>query len=111
MKSEATISSARFKSILLSKKLSSILTAYFNIDQNTSLKHIIKTYPDTLKYWAHESDIDYDVLLKLFEIKYNSEVKFDLSGRKISFRTDVEVYGSWLTIHNLNIFILWTVEK
>lgn len=108
MKSEATISSARFKSILLSKKLSSVITAYFNIDQNTSLKHIIKTYPDTLKFWAHESDIDYDVLIKLFEIKYNSEVNFDLSDRKISFGT--EVYGSWLTIHNLNIFILWTVK-
>lgn len=108
MKSEATISSARMKSMLLSKKLRSILTAYLNIDQNSSLQHIIKNYSDTLKYWAHESDIDYDVLLKLFEIKYNSEVNFDLSDRKISFGT--EVYGSWLTIHNLNIFILWTVK-
>ena len=107
MKSEATITQDRLKSILMSKKLKNILAAYFDLPKPDSLQHIVKKFKDTLKYWSHESDIDYDVLVKLFELKYDSEVDFEISDKKISFSG--ERYGSWLSINHLHIFIVWDV--
>ena len=107
MKSEATITQDRLRSVLMSKKLKNILAAYFDLPKTESLQHIVKRFKDTLKYWSHESDIDYDVLVKLFELKYDSEVDFEISDKKISFSG--EKYGSWLSINNLHIFIVWNV--
>lgn len=108
MKSEATISQDRFRSIVMSKKLKNILEAYFDVQDKISLSQTLSKFSDTFHYWAHEADISYEALIKLIELNYNDEVNFEVSDRKISFGD--ERYGSWILFGKVGIFILWIVK-
>jgi hypothetical protein len=108
MKSEATVSQDRFRSIAMSKKLKNILEAYFNVQDKISLSYILSNFSDTFHYWAHEADVSYETLVKLIELNYNDEVNFEVSDKKISFGD--EKYGSWIIFGSIGIFILWIVK-
>ena len=111
MKSITTVPRDRFSFIVSSKKLNEILTAYFNEPSNTPLKTLIHKYKDTFKFWAHESldDIDYSDLISVIEVLYNSQVKFEITDKKIM--TPMETYGSWVILSkNASIFIQWRLE-
>lgn len=108
MKSEAIVSQERFRSIIMSKKLKNILEAYFDVQDKVSLSRILSNFSDTFHYWAHEANIDYETLIKLIELRYNDEVDFEVSDKKISFGD--EKYGSWIIFDSIGIFILWIVK-
>ena len=108
MRSRAEIKRDRFNSIVLSKKLSEILTAYFNVDRHTPFKDLLSNHEDTFRFWAHEFDYNYDDLIKLCRMFYHDVMNFNITDRKVMTGYK-ESYGSWVIFGKNGIFILWDV--
>lgn len=106
MKSRTTIKKERFTSIVNSKKLSDILTAYFDVSPSTSFKDLVNHHNEVFEFWAHEFDFEYDDLIKLCNLYYNEVMKFTLTDRKIMTGYD-ESYGSWIIFGNKGLYIMW----
>ena len=98
MKSRAIVKKERFTYIVNSKRLSEILTAYFDVSPSTSLEDLVDSHEDMFKFWAHEFGYDYD-----------EPVKFEITDRKFMTGYD-ESYGSWVTLCKGDfggLFITW----
>ena len=109
MKSRAIVKKERFTYIVNSKRLSEILTAYFDVSQSTSLDDLVDSHEDMVKFWAHEFGYDYDELIKICDFYYDEPVRFEITDRK--FMTGYsQSYGSWVTLGNGDfggLFITW----
>ena len=108
MRSRVEISRERFNRIICSKKLREVLTAYFNAPAETTLNNLISEHEDMFKYWAHESDISYENLIKLCGAYYNESVDFSITDRKIMTGYK-DSYGSWVCLSNKAIYIMWDI--
>ena len=109
MKSRAIVKKERFTSIVNSKRLSEILTAYFDVSSSTSLEDLVDSHEDMFKFWAHEFGYDYDDLIKICDFYYDEPVKFEITDRKFMTGYD-ESYGSWIALgkgYFGGLFITW----
>jgi hypothetical protein len=112
MISETVITSDKLRNIVMSKVLSNVLTAFFHEDRNTSFSTLVKNHAVMFRYWAHETDIDYDSFLRVVELEYNSQVNFEISDKKITFGKYYESYSSWIVLtKDVSIFIIWNLES
>lgn len=111
-----TVKKELFNSIVLSKKLSNILTAYFHEDQKTSFNDLLKNHQEMFQFWAHESNLQddpnytYSSLVTYLRNNYNTPVDFTVTDRKIMTGYD-ETYGSWINIGHNGIFIIWNLTE
>ena len=109
MKSRAIVKKERFTFIVNSKRLSEILTAYFDVSPSTPLEDLVDSHEDMFKFWAHEFGYDYDGLIKICDFYYDEPVKFEITDRKSMTGFD-ESYGSWITLgkgYFGGLFITW----